>query len=42
MAFGLLLQNSQNVEVLEAALDHLRIAHSLLQDKTQTIDHIPD
>ena len=42
MALGLLLQDPQDVQVLEAAFDHLRVTHSLLKDETQAIDHAPD
>ena len=42
MAFGLLLQDSQNVKILETAFDHFRIANRLFQDKAQAIDHIPN
>ena len=37
-----MLQDAQDVEVFEAAFDHLRVAHRLLQDEAQAIDHVPD
>ena len=37
-----MLQDAQDVEVFEAAFDYFGVAHCLLQDEAQTIDHIPD
>lgn len=37
-----MLQDAQDVEVFEAAFDHLWVAHCLLEDEAQAIYHIPD
>ena len=42
MTLGLLLQDAQNVQVFEAALDRLRIAYGLFQYETKAVDHRPD
>ena len=42
VAFRLLLQNSHDIQVLQAPLYHLWIAHCLLQDEAEAIDHIPN
>lgn len=42
MGHSLVLQDAQNVEIFEAAFDHLGVAHCLLQDEAQAIYHIPD
>ena len=42
MALCLLLENSKNVQILQAAFNKLRIWNSFLKNETEEVDHVPN